>query len=81
MFFQHRRQPIGMVLARVFVVADIRNNASQVWSHTFFWNYMKPDGCVPPTGALANAISKKWGSFDALKMAFQTSVLTNFATA
>ena len=41
------------------------NNAAQVWNHTFFWNSMKPAGGGAPTGALAQAINAKWGSFDA----------------
>ena len=50
------------------------NNAAQVWNHTFFWNSMKPAGGGKPAGALAAAIDKKWGSFDAFKEAFADSI-------
>src|SRR5665647_1306412 len=40
----------------------IYNNAAQVSNHTFFWNCMKPNGGGAPSGALADAINKKWGS-------------------
>src|ERR1700755_2045824 len=40
------------------------NNSAQVWNHTFFWNSLKPQGGGQPTGALAEAINKKWGSLD-----------------
>ena len=58
----------------------VYNNAAQVWNHTFFWNCMKPNGGGAPTGALADAISKKWGSFDEFKKAFQTSAVGNFGS-
>lgn len=45
----------------------IFNNAAQVWNHTFFWNCMKPGGGGAPSGALAEAINKKWGSYDEFK--------------
>ena len=45
----------------------IYNNAAQVWNHTFFWSCMKPKGGTAPTGALADAINKKWGSHDEFK--------------
>ncbi len=46
------------------------NQAAQVWNHTFFWNSMKPNGGGAPTGALADAIKRDFGSFDAFKEAF-----------
>jgi Fe-Mn family superoxide dismutase len=60
---------------------DIYNNAAQVWNHTFFWHCMKPKGGGAPSSALADAINKKWGSFDEFKEAFQTAAAGNFASA
>jgi Fe-Mn family superoxide dismutase len=54
------------------------NNAAQVWNHTFFWSSMKPGGGGKPAGAIAAAIDKKWGSFDAFKEAFTKSAVGNF---
>jgi Fe-Mn family superoxide dismutase len=56
------------------------NNAAQVWNHTFFWTSMKPGGGGKPSGALAAAIDKKWGSFDAFKEAFSKSAVGNFGS-
>jgi len=56
------------------------NNSAQVWNHTFFWSSMKPNGGGAPTGALADAINKKWRSFDEFKKAFQTSAVGNFGS-
>lgn len=56
------------------------NNAAQVWNHTFFWSSMKPAGGGEPSGALADAIRAKWGSFDDFKKAFQASAVGNFGS-
>ena len=58
----------------------IFNNAAQIWNHTFFWNSMKPNGGGKPTGALAAAIDKKFGSFDGFKDAFTKSAVGNFGS-
>ncbi len=58
----------------------IYNNSAQVWNHTFFWSCMKPNGGGAPTGALADAINKKWGSFDEFKKVFQASAVGNFGS-
>lgn len=58
----------------------IYNNSAQVWNHTFFWNSLKPNGGGAPSGALADAISAKWGSLDAFKQAFQASAVGNFGS-
>lgn len=58
----------------------IYNNAAQVSNHTFFWSCMKPQGGGAPSGALADAINKKWGSLDEFKKAFQTSAVGNFGS-
>lgn len=57
------------------------NNAAQVWNHTFYWHCLSPNGGGEPTGALADAIQAKWGSFAAFKEAFTTSAVTNFGSS
>lgn len=56
------------------------NNAAQVWNHTFFWNCLTPNGGGEPSGALAEAISKKWGDFAKFKEAFTASAVGNFGS-
>lgn len=58
----------------------IYNNAAQIWNHTFFWNCLKPSGGGAPSGALADAINAKWGSYDDFKSAFQASAVGNFGS-
>lgn len=48
------------------------NNAAQIWNHTFYWNSLSPNGGGEPSGALADAINAKWGSFAAFKEALMT---------
>jgi Fe-Mn family superoxide dismutase len=56
------------------------NNAAQVWNHTFYWHCLSPKGGGLPSGALAQAISAKWGSFDSFKEAFTKSAIGNFGS-
>lgn len=58
----------------------IYNNAAQVWNHSFFWNCLKPNGGGEPSGALADAITAKWGSFEEFKKAFTASAVGNFGS-
>jgi len=58
----------------------IYNNAAQIWNHTFFWNCMMPHGGGEPTGALADAISAQWGSFEAFKEEFSSKAAANFGS-
>lgn len=57
------------------------NNAAQIWNHTFYWNSLSPKGAGAPTGALADAINRKWGGFDAFKDAFTKSAVGNFGSS
>jgi Fe-Mn family superoxide dismutase len=58
----------------------IFNNAAQVWNHTFYWNCMKPNGGGEPSGALADAINKKFGSFAAFKEEFAKCAIGTFGS-
>lgn len=58
----------------------IFNNAAQVWNHSFYWNCLSPTGGGAPTGALGEAITAKFGSFDEFKKQFAQSAATNFGS-
>lgn len=58
----------------------IFNNAAQVWNHTFYWDSMKPNGGGQPTGALADAINAKFGSFDKFKEEFTKTAVGTFGS-
>lgn len=56
------------------------NNAAQVWNHTFFWHCLSPNGGGEPTGELAEAINKAFGSFEAFKEEFTKTAVTTFGS-
>eukprot|EP00903_Cladosiphon_okamuranus_P009812 g9326.t1 len=56
------------------------NNAAQVWNHTFYWKSLSPTGGGEPTGAIKEAIEKKYGSFDHFKKAFSDTAAGHFGS-
>ncbi len=58
----------------------IFNNAAQVWNHTFYWHCLSPNGGGEPSGDLAEAINKAFGSFDAFKTSFTDKATTLFGS-
>ena len=58
----------------------IFNNAAQVWNHTFYWHSLSPNGGGEPTGALADAIIKTFGSFEKFKEDFSKTAITTFGS-
>lgn len=57
----------------------IFNNAAQVWNHTFYWNCLSPKG-GNPTGGIANAITRTFGSFEDFKVKFTNTAVTLFGS-
>ena len=60
--------------------AAVRNNAGGHWNHSFFWKIMGPKAGGAPTGALADAINKKFGSFDNFKTEFEKAAASRFGS-
>lgn len=60
--------------------AGVFNNAAQVWNHTFYWNCLAPKAGGEPTGAVAEAINKAFGSFAAFKEQFTDAAIKNFGS-
>ena len=56
------------------------NNAAQVWNHTFYWNSMSPNGGGEPTGDLADAINKAFGSYSEFKEKFSAAAGGQFGS-
>jgi len=56
------------------------NNSAQIWNHTFFWSCMKPGGGGLPTGDLAQAINRDFGSYEKFAEAFTTAATTQFGS-
>lgn len=59
----------------------IFNNAAQIWNHTFYWHCLSPNGGGEPKGAIADAITKNFGSFAEFKAKFTESAINNFGSS
>ncbi len=72
----------GSKLEEIIMKADggLYNNAAQVWNHTFYWNCLSPNGGGEPKGALADQISKDFGSFASFKEQFSKACATLFGS-
>jgi Fe-Mn family superoxide dismutase len=58
----------------------VRNNGGGHWNHTFFWKLLKKNESGKPSGSIAGAIDKKFGSFDAFKEEFTKAATTRFGS-
>lgn len=58
----------------------VRNNGGGHFNHELFWSVMSPNGGGTPSGALAEAINKDFGSFDDFKEKFNTAAKTRFGS-
>ncbi len=60
--------------------AAVRNNGGGHYNHSHFWNWMKPGGGGEPTGDLAAAIVRDFGSFEKFKEQFSAAGATRFGS-
>jgi Fe-Mn family superoxide dismutase len=58
----------------------VRNNGGGHINHSMFWQIMGPNAGGAPTGELAAAIDSAFGSFDALKTAFNDAGAKRFGS-
>jgi Fe-Mn family superoxide dismutase len=58
----------------------VRNNGGGHWNHSFFWELMAPNAGGTPTGALADAITSAFGSFDDFKAKLEAAGLARFGS-
>jgi Fe-Mn family superoxide dismutase len=56
------------------------NNAAQAWNHAFYWQCLSPFSNLRPVGAVASAIDKTFGSFEAFWDEFTKSALGKFGS-
>lgn len=58
----------------------VRNNGGGHANHSFFWQIISPNGGGTPSGALAEAIDSKFGSFDSFKDEFAKAATGRFGS-
>ncbi|MDX1421452.1 MAG: superoxide dismutase [Rubricoccaceae bacterium] len=78
-------EPLEALLANLDRVPEgqrtaVRNNGGGYHNHAIFWTVMRPDGGGAPTGDLADAIGRDFGSFDAFKEAFEAAAKGQFGS-
>ncbi len=78
-------KPIDEVVANLSQIPDdkrtpVRNNGGGHYNHSLFWEWMSPDGGGEPSGALADAINEKFGSFDDFKQEFKDAGIGRFGS-
>ena len=58
----------------------VRNNGGGHLNHSMFWQIMAPKAGGAPTGAIADAITSSFGSFDKLKEEFKKAAVGRFGS-
>ncbi len=78
---KYGKMPIEEVLKNMDMSnAALRNNAGGYYNHNLFWEIMGPGKGGKPTGELAKAIDRSFGSFDNFKTAFSKAGATQFGS-
>ena len=62
------------------VTPAIRNNGGGHWNHSLWWKTLSANGGGQPTGAVADAITKAFGSYDNFKAEFTKAATTRFGS-
>lgn len=74
-------QSIEEILAHISKhPAAVRNNGGGYYNHNLFWTVMKKNGGGNPSGELASAIDKAFGTFDKFKESFNQAAATRFGS-
>ena len=58
----------------------VRNNGGGYYNHNLFWQILAPNAGGSPSGELAEAINKKFGSFEDFKKEFANAAATRFGS-
>jgi superoxide dismutase, Fe-Mn family len=62
------------------ISTTLRNNVGGHVNHAFFWQVIGPGGGGAPKGAIADAITKTFGSFEAFKTQFADAAAKRFGS-
>ena len=72
----------GESLEDIIMTSDraIFNNAAQVWNHEFFFEQLSPDPAVRPSGELLEAVTRQFGSVEAVRAAMDEAAVNLFGS-
>jgi superoxide dismutase, Fe-Mn family len=78
---EHEGKSIEEILKNVSKLpGGVRNNGGGYYNHNLFWQILSPNGGGTPSGELAEAINKKFGSFENFKKEFSNAGATQFGS-
>jgi superoxide dismutase, Fe-Mn family len=77
---EKENQSIEEILRDAAKTPAIRNNGGGYYNHNLFWTILSPNGGGNPTGPVAEAIDKAFGSYDAFKEEFTKAATTRFGS-
>ncbi len=78
---EHASKPLEELMGMISKLpAAVRNNGGGHWNHSAFWQWMKPNGGGTPSGDLAAAINRDFGSFEKFKELFANAGMTRFGS-
>jgi Fe-Mn family superoxide dismutase len=60
--------------------ATLRNNVGGHVNHSFWWTIISPRGGEEPSGELADALNRQFGSFDSFKAEFAGAAMKRFGS-
>jgi superoxide dismutase, Fe-Mn family len=60
--------------------AAVRNNGGGYYNHNKFWEWLSPNGGGEPSGELAEAIARDFGSFESFKEKFAEAAANRFGS-
>ena len=60
--------------------AAVRNNGGGYYNHNLFWEILAPNGGGEPSGAVGEAITSSFGSYDKFKEEFTKAATTRFGS-
>ena len=82
---EHRSKTIEALLSNLNSVPEpirmaVRNNGGGHYNHSLFWEMIGPKSGGKPTGEIATAIDKDFGSFESFKEKLKTAGLNLFGS-
>lgn len=82
---EFENMPVEELLAKIESVPEnirttVRNHGGGYVNHNLFWTIMAPNAGGAPTGDLAAAIERTFGSFDAFKEKFTAAAANRFGS-
>ena len=78
---EHEGKSIEEILKNVSKLpGGVRNNGGGYYNHNLFWKIMSPNGGGEPTGELADAIERDFGSFAEFKAKFAKAGASQFGS-